>query len=306
MAVAAVNQYVALLGLLGLGIGVGLLVLVRAWYVPGHEARSMPCRRGLRNLRHRDHIGRWLAVAGATGLLVGAITGWVVGGLLAAMAAWSLPRILSGTTIKTETARIEGIAGWTEMLRDTLSAAAGLEQTIMATAHTAPKSIRPQVQGLAVRLASGKRLTASLRRLADDLADPMADLVIAALMLASEHQARQLAPLLGELAATARAQVEMHQRIEASRARTQTTLRVVVITTLSFAGGLILFNPEFLAPYDTVTGQLILLLIGALFTAAFAWLRRMARIEEPERFFTGLEAATGTPGLLALTRQEEA
>ncbi|MEV0220731.1 type II secretion system F family protein [Streptomyces sp. NPDC050704] len=300
------NAYVALFGLLGLGVGAGLLVLVRAWYAPGREIRPAPSGRGLRELHRREYTGRWLAVAGTTGLLVGTITGWVVGGLLAAMTAWSLPRILSGTTIKTETARIEGIAGWTEMLRDTLSAAAGLEQTIMATAHIAPQAIRPQVQGLAVRLASGNPLTASLRRLADDLADPMADLVIAALMLASEHQARQLAPLLGELAATARAQVEMRQRIEASRARTQTTLRVVVITTLSFAGGLILFNPEFLAPYDTVTGQLVLLLIGALFTAAFAWLRRMARIEEPERFFTGPEAATGTPGLSALTRQEEA
>ncbi len=307
MAVAAVNAYVPLLGLLGLGIGAGLLLLVRAWYAaPGREARSMPSRRSLRDLRRRDHLGQWLAVAGATGVLVGAITGWIVGGLLGAMAAWALPRTLRGTTIKTETARIEGIAGWTEMLRDTLAAAAGLEQTIMATAHTAPQSIRPQVQGLAVRLASGKRLAASLRRLADDLADPMADLVIAALVLASEHQARQLAPLLGELAATARAQVEMRQRIEASRARTQTTLRVVVITTLSFAGGLILFNPEFLAPYDSVTGQLVLLLIGALFTAAFAWLRRMARIEEPDRFFTGLEAATGTQDLSALIRLEEA
>lgn len=300
------NEYVALLGLLGLGIGAGLLVLVRAWYASGREVRSMPSRRGLRHVRRRDHIVRWLAGASATGLLVGAITGWVVGGLLAAMAVWSLPRILSGTTIKTETARIEGIAGWTEMLRDTLAAAAGLEQTIMATAHTTPKSIRSQVQGLVVRLASGKRLTASLRRLADDLADPMADMVIAALMLASEHQARQLAPLLGELAATARAQVEMRQRIEASRARTQTTLRVVVITTLSFASGLILLNPEFLAPYDTVTGQLVLLSIGALFTAAFAWLRRMARIEEPERFFTGFEAATSMSGASAFTHQEEA
>lgn len=98
----------------------------------------------------------------------------------------------------------------------------------------------------------------------------------------------------------------MRQRIEASRARTQTTLRVVVITTLSFASGLILLNPEFLAPYDTVTGQLVLLSIGALFTAAFVWLRRMARIEEPERFFTGFEAATSMSGASAFTHQEEA
>jgi Flp pilus assembly protein TadB len=228
-----------------------------------------------------------MTLAGAAGVLVGLLTGWVVGALLAAMAAWSLPRILaSGSAEREQSARIEGIAGWTEMLRDTLGAAAGLEQSIQATAHTAPQAIRPRIQGLAVRLASGERLAPSLRRLADDLDDPIADLVTAALILASEHQARQLGPLLGELAATARAQVEMRQRVDASRARARTTVRVVVTTTLTFAGGLILFNPVFLAPYDSVAGQLVLLVIGALFGLAFIWLRRMARIEQPERFFT--------------------
>jgi Flp pilus assembly protein TadB len=280
--------YVPLMGLLGLGAGCGLLLLIRAWRPPV-SATGPTCR--LRRRREpRRHAGRWLAIAAGTGLLVGAITGWVVGGLLAAMGAWSLPRILGSSTAEGEqTARVEGIAGWTEMLRDTLAAAAGLEQTILATAPTAPQAIRPQVTEMAARLERGERLSPALRQLANDLADPTADLVIAALRLASEHQARQLASLLGELADTARGQVEMRHRIEASRARTRTTLRVVVITTLTFAGALILFNPQFLTPYDSLAGQLILLLIGALFTVAFVWLRHMARIEEPDRFFTGLD-----------------
>lgn len=296
--------YAALLGLLGLGFGAGLLVLVRAGRGTGPPMRPARRWRGLRELRRRDHTGRWLAVAVAAGVLAGAVTGWVVGGLLAAMAAWSLPRILGTSTAEQQTARIEGIAGWTEMLRDTLAAAAGLEQTIMATAPTAPQTVRPQIADLAAALERGERLTAALEQLADDLADPTADLVISALILASGHQARQLASLLGELAATARDQVEMRQRVEASRARTRTTMRVVVMTTLSFAGGLILFNPAFLAPYDSAVGQLVLLVIGALFTVAFTWLRRMARLEEPERFFTALEAISGSPGGSGDVRQE--
>lgn len=294
--------YVPLMGLLGLGAGCGLVFLIRAWRPSASAAGPT---RHLRRRELRRHAGRWLAVAAGTGLLVGAITGWVVGGLLAAMGAWSLPRILgSGTADRDQTARVEGIAGWTEMLRDTLAAAAGLEQTILATAPTAPKSIRPQIADLAARLERGERLSTALRHLADDLADPTADLVIAALTLASEHQARQLASLLGELAATARAQVEMHHRVEASRTRTRTTMRVVVITTLTFAGALVLFNPQFLSPYDSVAGQLILLVIGALFTVAFVWLRRMARIEAPDRFFTGLETIGEAPEAAAPVHQE--
>ncbi|MCI3928831.1 type II secretion system F family protein [Streptomyces sp. AN091965] len=209
------------------------------------------------------------------------------------MATWSVPRLLAvGAVDRERLARVEGVAGWSEMLRDTLAAAAGLEQAIMSTARAAPKAVRPQIQELSARLERGERLAPALRRLADDLDDPTADLVLAALVLASQHQARQLTSLLGELAATARAQVAMRQRVDAARARTRTTLRVVVTTTLAFAGGLIVLNPAFLSPYDSITGQAVLLLIGALFTAAFCWLLRLARIEGPERFLVAGLATT--------------
>ena len=294
--------YVPFMGLLGLGAGCGLALLIRVWMPPTTPAR--PTRHPRRH-QPRRHASRWVATAAGAGLLVGAFTGWVVGGLLAAMAGWSLPRILgSSTADRGATAQIEGIAGWTEMLRDTLAAAAGLEQTILATAATAPMAIRLQVADLAAELERGERLSPALRRLAHDLADPTADLVIAALILSSERQARQLASLLGELAATARAQVEMRHRIEASRTRTRTTMRVVVITTLTFAGALTLLNRQFLSPYDSATGQLILLLIGTLFTVAFGWLRRMTRIEEPDRFFSGLETDGPAPDTAEAERQE--
>ncbi|MFJ9179419.1 type II secretion system F family protein [Streptomyces sp. NPDC102360] len=222
--------------------------------------------------------------------------------MLAAIAVRALPWLLNAeTSNRQHAARVEGIAGWTEMLRDTLVAAAGLEQAMMATARTAPQSIRPEVQGLATRLAFGERLSVALRRLANDLADPVADLVIAALMLASENQARQLSPLLDDLAATARSHVEMRQRIEAGRTRVRTTTRVVITTTLSFAGGLMLLNPAFLAPYDSAVGQTVLIVVGAVFAAGFVWLRRLARLEQPERFLTALgpsDAETSRPDLV--------
>ncbi|MET8983200.1 type II secretion protein F [Streptomyces sp. NPDC004539] len=267
------------LGLLGLGIGCGLLLVVHAWRTP--SGRLLPRRR-----TSRPHAGRWTVAAAGAGLLAWVVTGWIAGGLLAAMAAWNLPHLLgAGTGERERTARIEGVAGWTEMLRDTLAAAAGLEQTIQATAPAAPQAIRPHVTALATRLERGEPLVPALRHLADDLQDPTADLVIAALILSSRHQARQLSPLLGELAATVRAQVEMRHRIEAGRTRIRTTQRVVVATTFTFITALVLLNPAFLTPYDTPAGQIILLTIGALFTVALTWLRRIARIEEPERFF---------------------
>jgi tight adherence protein B len=288
--VATMTTSVALLALLGLGVGAGILIVVR----PATPEAPPGAGRWVRWwARHREQRSpRWLLAAGVAAIGVGALTGWIVGALLAAMAVWGIPRIFSSNTEhERQIARIEAIAGWTEMLRDTLAAAAGLEQTITATARIAPMAIRPQILEVAARLTRGDLLPAALRQLAIELADPTADLVIAALILSAEHQARQLAPLLGQLADTARGQVEMRQRVEASRARTRTTMRVVVVTTVCFAGALILFNPGFVAPYGSPVGQLVLLGIGGLFTLAFAWMLRMARIDEPERFFIELDTS---------------
>jgi Flp pilus assembly protein TadB len=208
-------------------------------------------------------------------------------------------------------ARIEAIATWTEMLRDTLSAAAGLEQAILATAPIAPTAIRPEITELAARLENGDRLAPSLRHLADQLADPTADLVVAALVLAASQQAKQLGDLLGSLAAAARDQVSMRLRIEAGRARTRTSVRVIVGTTLAFAAVLVLLNRSYLAAYDSVFGQVMLLGVGAAFTAGFTWMARISRLREPARVLhTGptldsdglIDLATDNPDSATATR----
>ena len=279
----------ALFGLLGAGVAIGaLLIAVGLRGRPARPATPSRLNTWLAARHDRKQVGL-LVVAVLTGLAVGAVTGWVVGAILTVVAVIGLPRILgSNVDYKRQLERIEAIAGWTEMLRDTLVAAAGLEQAILATAPACPEAIREEITELAVWLERGERLAPSLRHLADQLRDPTADLVISARVRAAEHQARQLADLLGELAGEAREQASMRMRVEAGRARTRTSVRVVVITTLVFAIGLVLLNRGYLAPYDSAFGQIMLLLVGALFTAAFAWLARIVRMREPERFLTEL------------------
>jgi len=291
-----------LFGLLGLGVGVGLLLIVHGWRGGSDQDAPHPVRRSWPwPWRTDPRFGRWAAGSVAAGIVAGAVTGWVVGGLLIAMAVYGLPRMLGPDRDQTrQVTRTQGIAVWAEQLRDTLAAAAGLEQAILATAQTAPAAIRGEIALLAARIERRERLGPALRGLAEDLDDPLADLVIGALILASEHQARQLSGLLGQLAATARAQVDMLGRIEVGRARMRTTMRVVVVTSLVFAGGLVVFNRPFLDPYSTAAGQLVLLIIGAIFASGFIWLRRMARIENPGRFLdkddpTAPQAAGMTP-----------
>ncbi|TDV44168.1 type II secretion system F family protein [Actinophytocola oryzae] len=261
----------------GAGVGIGLWLVITGWRTATHRRPRPTWWRPSEPLVIRGTIAAGAGVAG------GVLTGWVASVPLIAAGVWSLPRLLGRDTAHaTRVARIEAIATWTEMLRDTL-AAAGLEQAILASAPIAPTAISHEVTALANRLEGGEALAPSLRYLADDLADPTADLVVSSLLLAATQQARQLGELLGSLAITARNQAAMRMRVEASRSRTRTTVRIVVGTTLAFAAVLTVLNREYLAAYDTAIGQLVLLATGTLFACAFAWLVRIAALTEPGR-----------------------
>ena len=285
----------ALAGLLGAGVGLGVVLAWAGWRgVTFPRSARSPTRPKVERATLR------LGLAAGAAVVVGAATGWPVGALLAGLAGWGLPGLLGGTKGRAEElARIEAVASWAEMLRDTMAGAAGLEQAIVATATVAPLAIRAEVATLAVRL-EGERLAPALRGFADEVADPTMDLVVAALVLAAEHQASRLGELLGSLAQAARDQATMRLRVEAGRARSRTSVKVVVGVTAGLALGLAVLNRSYLAPYDTALGQLVLLLIGAMFAGAFVWLSRMTRPSAPERFLAehaGFGVPESTPGI---------
>ncbi|MEC3978891.1 type II secretion system F family protein [Amycolatopsis sp. H20-H5] len=292
--------------LLGVGVGIGLLlVVIGVRGVDPHRRRRRPdwSRRGPDSPRDQRQALR-IGLALAVGVLTGVATGWVVGAVLAGLAVWTLPRVLGRDPGHARrVARIEAIATWTEMLRDTLSAAAGLEQAILVAAPLSPLAIRAEVTELAAAIESGDRLAPSLRHLADRLADPTGDLVIAALVLAAEQQARQLGDLLGSLAHAAREQASMRMRVEAGRSRARTSVRVIVGTTLAFAVAVVLLNRPYLAAYDPAAGQIVLLGIGVLFSLGFAWLVRIARVTEPDRFLSMADESSAIEALQVAERQ---
>ena len=270
--------------LTGAGVAAGLLLVISGWQPrpTGRRGRSRP-----------PVAVPKLAAALVTGPLVAVWTGWPVAGLLAAAAVVGLPTMLGrDREHHIILARVEAVAAWAELLRDTLAAAAGVQQTILATADTAPEPIRPQVQALAGRLRRGTPLPAALRGFADELADPVGDMVVAALLLAADRPSASLGPLLGELAATAREQAGMRQRVAASRARVHTSARIITAVTVAVTIGMVTLNRPWMAAYDSAAGHLVMLAAGAMFTTGLLALRQMGRVAPPPRL---LAAAARTP-----------
>ena len=276
----------ALGALLGAGVGLGLVAIWVGWRGGDRLRPARPDR-----WPAVERVNLRVGLAAGAGVVVGAATGWPVGAVLAGLAGWGAPGLLGGTRARqAAVGRIEAVAGWAEMLRDTMAGSAGLEQAIIATAPLAPLPIRAEVVTLAVRL-DGERLAPALRDFAEEVADPTCDLVVAALVLAAGHQAQRRGELLGTLAQAARDQATMRLRVEAGRARTRTSVRVIVGATGAFVLGLAVLNRGYLAPYDSAVGQLVLALVGAMFACSFLWLGRITRPATTERILVG------TPGL---------
>lgn len=229
------------------------------------------------------------AIALAAGIVGWAATGWFAVGGLAAGVAVIAPR-LAGTKARREHAqeRSEALASWAEMLRDTVSAHAGLREAISITAKVAPRAIRDDVQRLSAR-AEREQLTKALRQFATEVADPVADLVVAALVIASDRQAHRLSELLSQIASSAREQAGMRIRVETGRARTYASARALVLITFGFAVVLMLFSPTYMEPYDSMSGQLVLMMIAALFAGALWGLVQLGRPSESPRILAGVE-----------------
>jgi Flp pilus assembly protein TadB len=264
-----------------LGAGVGLGVFLTALGVLGRPVfRPFERRRPPMSPRVLGLVTGALVA----GLAAYALSGWLAGAVLVVAGVVVAPPFWAGRADhQREVARVEAIAAWAEMLRDTIAGAAALEQAIAATGPLAPAPIAEPVARLAVHLDI-EPLPAALRRFADDVDHPTCDFVVAALVIAAEKEARDLGPLLGQLATCARDEAKMRTRIWIDRAKTRTSVKVIAGCVLLFAAGLLIFSRSYLEPYDTAGGQVVLLVIGALFAASFIVMDRMARIEVPERF----------------------
>jgi Flp pilus assembly protein TadB len=230
-----------------------------------------------RQTERQDNRIPGIALAVISALIVGTVTRWPVAALLAAVAAFLLPGALKSTSSRNLTRRTEAVAVWTELLRDTLSASAGLAQSIVATASVAPDEIRWCVTTLADRIMSGVPMDDALRMFAIDVDDPSAEEVVCALRLAASSRAQRLVDLLGALADSTRDEVSMRLRVEASRTAARSGVRTVVCFSLGFVALLTIVARSYLAPFGSIAGQLVLVLVGALYAAGLVLMVRLVR-----------------------------
>src|SRR4029450_655509 len=116
---------------LGWGGGVVTFVVAMRPVAPGEIPAPTPPGTGdhspkLENLTLR------LALGLSVGLIVGLVTRWPMAALLVGAAGFMAPSVVGGGAArKAKLDRIDAMAGWAEMLRDTMAGSGGLEQSIL-------------------------------------------------------------------------------------------------------------------------------------------------------------------------------
>ena len=266
----------ALAALAGAGIVGGLWLLLtglRPVPPPTRSGRSMHLA-----AKDRDR----LAVAAVAGLGALVLTRWPVAAVAVGVVGWVAAGAPRRRDRRAADQRTEAIALWTEMLRDAIGTARGVEGVLVATASTAPLAIRPDVQRMARRLQR-EPLEVVLDGLAEDLDHPIGDLVVTALQLTATTGGRQVREVLDSLATSAYAEAESRRRIDVARERPRAAMRYTAMVIAGFIVLLVVFSRGYLEPYDSAIGQVILVFVGFYWAAGFWWMSRMGQTPTPPR-----------------------
>lgn len=272
-------------GLLAVGagavLGLGLFTAVLAVVGLPERPAGRPTRARASLQQRTSRLIRGVAVGFVTLLA----TQWVVAGVALGLLAAYWDRIAgSSAAEKHAINRLEALASWTESLRDTIAGAIGLEQAIPATAANAGASIRPSLNLLVDRLRIREPLPSALMAFSDDLDDPSADVVCAALILNARLRGPGLRDVLSALASSIREELDMRRRIEASRRSIRRSVKIVLFIVLGVMGMMSILNRQYVEPFDSVVGQLVLLVIAVLLFGGLMWLRSLAAPSQVDRF----------------------
>jgi len=244
----------------------------------------------------REKRIRW-AAAVAAALVTLLITRWVTVTIAVAAVVLLWPKLFGGARDQTRQLRkLEALAGWVESLRDIISTGQALPEALPISARTAAPEIAQPLANLIDRMHARQSLDQALLLLADDLDDPDADGVLGALAMNARVQGKRLNVVLTSLAESARKQLTIRREIEASRASTRRGVSMVIVVCAGFVIGMTLFNRDYVAPYSTATGQLVLAIVITLFATGLFWLRRLADFTTHRRFLATPQTLAGLNG----------
>ena len=267
-----------IVALLGAVVGIGVVLMI---YGVRTVSRS-PVSLRLPRLQWRSPVvvASGLAIIG---LIIGLLTGWVLAVVVLPVIGLGLPYLVGRTEGASDIEKMEAMEEWTRSLAGILTAGAGLEQAVVATLNSTPAALKPHVTRLVVRLKARWTTPMALRGFADDLDDPTGDIIAANLLLGAQRRGDGLATILEDLSESVAIDIRARRQVEADAAKPRATARWVTIITGVVLIGLF-FTGDYVAPYKSGMGQIILLGLLGAYAAVLVWMKKIAAGQPTLRF----------------------
>lgn len=235
-----------------------------------------------------------VGVAAGVGLVIMVVTGfWAMVVLLpltvVAVAGIFFPPPTAGTEV------LEALDRWIRSINQSLPIGRDVAGAIRASALSAPDVLKPVMNRVVGRLNIGMRTDQALLMMADELADPEVDAVLASLILASRRTGGGLGATLDGIADSIQDKLRALRAVKTERDRPRQTVRIVtVMGVVMILGAGVLLN--YFAAYATPVGQVVLtVLVGAYFATVLAMNRLTTTAARP-RILGGADQLSRTLG----------
>ncbi len=274
---------------IGLLLGIGLLLCVLSGPPAGERPRKHLRLQGLLNEAQVPSLGPIHLV------LASLVAGLVAGALVLALSStWSLAAIfvVFGAASpwlvlrrRVTRSRRERRELWPYVIDDLASgirAGLSLPEAVAAVAERGPVPMRPAFAVFASDYRASGSFSASIGRLSERLADPVADRVVEALLLAREVGGTDVGRLLRSLGQALREDARARGEIEARQSWTVNGARLAVCAPWAVLL-LLASRSRSVEVYDRPAGLLVLAIGGGLSALAYLLMRRIGRLPAEPR-----------------------
>ncbi|MBB2902123.1 tight adherence protein B [Kineococcus radiotolerans] len=281
------------------GVGVGGLLgvgLFCAWWacwerVPSRTARRSPWAR-VRELLDAAGLREVPAPAlPLTCLLAGLVSAVAVTGigrvLVLGLAAGTAAAVLPVAAVRSRARRRrqEAAAQWPDVV-DTLASAvragASLPEAVCALAVRGPRSSRPAFARFAAAHRASGAFEPELRRLQDELADPVFDRLAATLRMTRQVGGSDLGTTLRTLSGYLREDQRTRGELLARQSWTVSAARLAVAAPWVVLA-LLATRPGTLEAFDTGAGVVVLVAGAVVSAGSYAVMSRLGRLPSPRR-----------------------
>lgn len=272
-------------------LAIGGLVLVLAalaGVIPERPQRMQALSTG-RWTTFVDNLGRtargtWIRLA--VGLVLGVVgmfaLQWPVLLIVVPAAVVGLPHLLSEPPQQT-IGLLEALDRWVRGMLAQMSTGKSITDAIRLSARQPPPLLAAPLTLLVKRLDDRWTAPQALQAMADELNSADSDAVLASLMLSAQRGGTGASVTLYALADTIQERLRALREIEAERSKPRVVVRQVTIISGITLVGFMILSPGFFTPYGTPVGQVILLILLALYVASIWIMRRMTLTRPRQR-----------------------